>query len=273
MGLMRLMRLTRMMRRRIPLFLPFLLIAWIQPMLPAAQPPDSASHFEVDPDLIRINAFYKGTNVHVRADLPRDCDGAAVKIQGEDEALELNRKGRVSIFWLNVDEVIVSNAPGIYMINSTGSLDRICTPGDRVKRTLGYKALQDRIHIQSRKELSGTEFSEFVALKEHNGSYQRLTTARLVHDAAGGTGLEAVFHIPPVMPSGNYQIQLYCFKNLVFMGQSAAGFRVEKVGLPNSLYSLAYNHAAAYGVLAILIAMATGIVMGLIFGSRSRRKQ
>ena len=270
---MRLTRLMRLMRTRFPLFLLLLLLAWIQPDLRAAQTPEAASHFEVTPDLIRINAFYKGTDVHIRAELPVGCDGAVLKIQGEDEAVELNRKGRVSIFWLNVDEVIVSNAPGIYMINSTGPLDKVCTPGDQTKWTLGYRALQDRIHIQSGKELSGTEFPEFVALKEHNGSYQRLTTGRLIHDAAGGPGLEAVLHIPPVMPSGNYQIQLYCFKKLVFMGQSAAGIRVEKVGLPNSLYSLAYGHPAAYGVLAILIAMATGIVMGLIFGSRSRRKQ
>ena len=270
---MRLTRLMRLMRTRFPLFLLLLLLAWIQPDLRAAQTPEAASHFEVTPDLIRINAFYKGTDVHIRAELPVGCDGAVLKIQGEDEAVELNRKGRVSIFWLNVDEVIVSNAPGIYMINSTGPLDKVCTPGDQTKWTLGYRALQDRIHIQSGKELSGTEFPEFVALKEHNGSYQCSFKATLLQAADGNKQLSALLHIPPVMPSGNHQVRLYCFKNFALIGQSSATLRVEKVGVPNFLYSLAYRHPALYGLLAIVIAMVTGIIMGVIFSARPRRKQ
>jgi uncharacterized protein (TIGR02186 family) len=238
-----------------------------------AQTPDASPQIDITPDLIHIDAFYKGADVSIRGELPDECDGAVLKIQGKDEDIILSRKGRVSIFWLNVDEVAVSNAPGIYMINSSGPLSEICTLKDQDAWTLGYKSLQKKIRIQSQKELSGSEFSEFITLKEHNGSYQRLITAQLIQDAANKTTLNAVFRIPPVMPSGNYQIQLYFFKDLALLGQSSARIRVEKVGLPNWLYSLAYAHPAAYGLLAIIIAMATGIIMGLIFGSRSRRKK
>jgi uncharacterized protein (TIGR02186 family) len=251
----------------------FMLIASGRQIPLWAQAQDVLAQINIAPDLIRIHAFYKGENVNIRAELPDGCDGAVLKIQGEDEEITLNRKGRISIFWLNVDEVTVSKAPGIYMVNSSGPLDRISTLKDQIAWTLGYKALQQRIQIQSRNELSGSEFSEFVALKEHNGSYQSATSAQLTQDPANRPTLKAVFKIPPVMPSGNYQIQLFCFKNLVFIGQTSGRLRVEKVGLPNLLYSLAYAHPAAYGLLAIIIAMATGIMMGVIFGSRSRRKQ
>jgi uncharacterized protein (TIGR02186 family) len=243
-----------------------------QPLLPA-QNPDPSSTMAVSPELISINALYKGTDVSIRADLPGACDGAVVKIQGADHDEVLSRKGKVSIIWMNVDEVTVSNAPGIYILNSSGPLDRICAPEEQNRLMLGYDALQERIVIRGKKGSAGSDFSEFIMLKEHSGSYQRSATGRLIQDAAGKTAFEAVLHVPPVMPSGDYQIQLYCFKNLVLLGQSSASLRVEKVGVPNYLYSLAFDHPAAYGLLAIVIAMATGIVMGTVFGSRNRRKQ
>jgi hypothetical protein len=261
------------MCKRFSFFLLLLLVAWNKQSLLPAQTPDGSSQIDVIPDLISIGAFYKGTDVNIRAELPDGCDGVVLKIQGEDEEITLSRKGKVSIFWLNVDEVAVSKAPGIYMINSSGPLDTICALKDQDAWTLGYKALQKRIHMQSRRDLSGSEFSEFIMLKEHGEAYQRLTTAQLIRAAGNSPKLEAVFHIPPVMPSGDYQIQLYCFENLVLMEQFDAQLRIEKIGLPNWLYSLAFAHPAAYGLLAIIIAMATGAVMGLIFGSRSRRKQ
>ena len=260
------------MRRRFSFLLLLLSIGLSSQNFLRAQTQEELSNLDVDPDLISINAFYRGADVSIRAGLPDGCDGAVLKIQGEDEEIKLNRKGRVSIFWLNVDEVTVSNAPGIYMINSSSPLDGICTLKDRNAWTLGYEALEKRIRIQSGKELSGSEFSEFITLKEHNGSYARITTAQLLRNAAGQPALKADFHIPPVMPSGRYQIQLYCFKDLVLTAQSSAELRVEKIGLPNYLYSLAHTHPAGYGLLAIVIAMATGIIMGLVFGSRSRRK-
>lgn len=261
------------MYKRFSFFILFLLFAWNRQNLLPAQTPNGSLHIDVSPDFISINTFYKGADVNIRAELPDGCDGAVLKIQGKDEEIQLNRKGKISVFWLNVDEVTVSNAPGIYMINASGPLDKICALKDQDAWTLGYRALQKQIRIQSQKELSGSEFSEFIALKEHKGAYQSITTAQLTQIAANRPSLEAVFHIPPVMPSGDYVIQLYCFKNLVLMGRSNAQLHVEKIGLPNRLYSLAFDHPAAYGLLAIIIAMATGIMMGLIFGSRSRRKQ
>jgi hypothetical protein len=49
--------------------------------------------------------------------------------------------------------------------------------------------------------------------------------------------------------------------------------RVEKKGIPKYLYSFAFDHPAFYGLFACIIAMATGIIMSLVFGSRKRKKR
>jgi len=230
------------------------------------------TNFSITPDIIRINAFYKGTELAVRADLPLDCDGAVVTIQGTEEQITLKRKGRVYIFWLNVDDVTVSNAPGIYIVDSSAPLESICSAETRQTFLLGYDALKEHIDIQSKNSLTGTEFSDFIKLKEHNDSYQQNTESQLFPaDDKNGNSFEAYLHIPPVMPSGEYQVRLYCFKDGALSGRSSAALKVEKVGIPNYLYSLAFNHPAFYGVFACVIAMATGIIMSLIFGSRRKR--
>ena len=231
-----------------------------------------STNLSITPDTIRINAFYKGTEVAVSADLPVDCNGAVVKIQGTEEQITLKRKGKVYIFWLNVDDVTISNAPGIYIVNSSGPLNDICAAETRQTLLLGYDALKEHIKIRSKNDLLGSEFSDFIKLKEHNSSYQQNTTAQLIPAADNkGYSFRASLNIPPVMPSGDYQILLYYFKDLTLAGKSSATLKVGKVGVPNYLYSLAFNHPAYYGVFACIIAMATGIVMSLIFGSRRKR--
>ncbi len=250
----------------------FILVFIAKPGCLLAQGLSQSPEIKIAPDHVSINAFYKGSDVMVSADIPSVCDGAVVKIQGEDEKTILNRKGKVSIFWLNVGEVTFTNAPVIYILNASNPLDSICASEEQKRLMLGYAALKERIIIDCETALSGTEFDEFVRLKEHNGSYQNSLTAELLPALDRNTRFTSVLHIPPVMPSGNYQIKFYYFKNFALTGQTSAVLSIEKVGIPNFLYSLAYSHPAAYGLLAIVIAMATGIIMGMIFSSRPRRK-
>ena len=228
----------------------------------------------IEPEAIQINAFYKGTDLVVHADLPMECDGAVVKIQGNAENVILKRKGKVSLFWLNVDDVTVSNAPDIYILDSSDSLENICSPDTRQKLLLGYDALKQQMDIQAGKDLVGSEFSEFIKLKEHYGAYLQTVTAKLQPDTdTKHNAFNAVLHIPPVMPSGDYQVHLFYFNNGTLSGESEATLSVEKIGVPKYLYTLAFDHPAFYGLFACVIAMATGIIMSLIFGSRKRKKR
>ena len=226
------------------------------------------------PEDIQIDTFYKGTDLVVRADLPLECTGAVVKIQGKAEDVTLKRKGRVYLFWLNVDDVTVEQAPDIYILDSSDSLENICSPETRRKLLLGFDALQGRIRIRGEKNPTVSEFSEFVKLKEHYGAYRTTATARLRPDAeARYNAFEAVLHIPPAMPSGDYPVHLYYFKDGILSGESEVMLRVEKKGIPKYLYSFAFDHPAFYGLFACIIAMATGIIMSLVFGSRKRKKR
>ena len=49
------------------------------------------------------------------------------------------------------------------------------------------------------------------------------------------------------------------------VSNTCTDLKVEMVGFPAWLATLAYQHGAAYGVLAVVIAIVTGFAMGFIF--------
>jgi hypothetical protein len=63
---------------------------------------------------------------------------------------------------------------------------------------------------------------------------------------------------------------MYCFGEDQSISDASTEFTVEKVGLPQKLSALAFNHGALYGILSIAVAIVAGIVMGLLFGSKSK---
>jgi hypothetical protein len=73
--------------------------------------------------------------------------------------------------------------------------------------------------------------------------------------------------IPSHMPPGKYDIHLYCFKEGKVLKEETTFLEIKRIGLPQLMINLANNHPAVYGLVAILVAMAVGLLMGVIFSS------
>ncbi len=53
------------------------------------------------------------------------------------------------------------------------------------------------------------------------------------------------------------------------MEQKIEEIEVRMVGFPAFLATLAYEHAALYGIVAVVIAIATGFLMGFLFKGKT----
>lgn len=238
---------------------------WTPGVVPADSSPGS---FMISPAHIRIGTFYRGTTARAAAEVP-PCEGTVMKLVGEDENVVLNRKARVGIVWLNVAKVTVKDAPRVYLLAASGDLAGICPKQERERLELDYDSLRRRVSFESDGPLMGGEFADFVALKEHSGTYD--TGGRIVMQPGqeGGQRLSAELAIPSAMPPGRYMLRLYCFEAGSLAYEDSSQITIEKVGLPRLMTNLAYNHAAIYGIVAIVVAMGMGVVMGLLFNARS----
>ncbi len=218
------------------------------------------------PDTIDVGTFYNGSDVQVAADIP-ESDGAVLVMEAGRDEIKLNRKGRVAGIWLNVAQVTVENVPKVYILAASDSLENICSPDVRRKMQIGTEYLRDEIKFICDKPLTGTEFEEFLKLKTDNGTYNMDVGIDLTPAAPGRMTLSATLPIAPTIPPGTYQVLLYCFKDGVQIGRGKTQLVVKRIGLARMMANLAHEHAAAYGLLAIVVAMMVGIVMGVIFDS------
>jgi uncharacterized protein (TIGR02186 family) len=229
-----------------------------------------AADLRVSPQSIRAGTLYRGAEVHIAADIPLS-DGAVIKIEGGNKELVLNRKGKLGIVWLNVAKVMVKNAPQIYILASSDALEEICSQEDRKRLGLGFDALKGELEFESEKPLTGSEFHEFLKLKRHSGAYSADQSAELKPAGAGRQELSAVLSVPPTIPPGEYKVLLYYFRDRSLAGEAEATLSIEEVGFPLLMTDLAYEHAGPYGILAIVVAMVAGVVIGLVFSARRGR--
>jgi uncharacterized protein (TIGR02186 family) len=247
------------------LLIVFLLLAL--PWLPRAQSAGEDDSMTVDPDHIKIGTFYHGTDVNITADIPL-CEGVVVKIESEGKEVVLNRKAKIGFIWMNVAKVTVEGAPEVYVLASSDEVAAICSPGERERLGIGLETLESSVSFSSEKPLTGKEFRDFLKLKKHAGTYNDNISIVLEPAGDGRQTVTAELPLPSVMPSGNYTLRLYCFDAGILIEESSAQLKIEKAGLPRLESELAHEHAAAYGVAAVLVAMVAGIAMGVIFSSK-----
>ena len=233
---------------------------------PAQGEDNRPMNVQLDPDSIKVGVFYHGSDVHVTAET-QSCDGAVVVLKAGNEDITFNRKGRKAGIWLNVAQLTVSRVPEVYLLASSRNLDEICSAEMQRQLSLGVDALRFQMELIHERPLIGSEADEFFKLKAENGTYETDIPLQLTRKGENRTRLSAVLPISSAVPPGDYNLALYCFKGGLLTQQGTSELNIERVGLVDLLASLAYEYAALYGVLAILIAMMVGIVMGVIFHS------
>ena len=236
--------------------------------LQAGENSENVKNFKINPDYIDIGAFFDGAQVTVSAEIP-ECDGVVIELEGKIQDIVLNKKGKKAFLWLNVAQMTVKNAPSVYIIDSSDKLNKICSVQELEKELIGYAALKHKITFQSDKSLTGSEFDEFIKLKEHNGSYNITSRAIISPFSGGRQKVESILTIPSFILAGEYELFLYCFKNGSLISKASSTFLIEEVGLTRLTKNLAFGNPVIYGISAIIIALAAGIIIGILFSKKA----
>jgi len=174
---------------------------------------------------------------------------------------------------MNVGEVEIAGAPHVYLLHASGTLDELASSAALDSVGLGYAALA---HGASVKDSAGEDdrlFAEFVRLKESDGLYTVTEGAVEVVESGepGRVRLSTDFHLPPKTPPGEYRILVHGFGEGGGRVLGEAVLRVEQVGMAAAIRSLATDHGLGYGILAVVVAIAVGLLTGVLFGLGSRK--
>jgi Putative transmembrane protein (Alph_Pro_TM) len=224
----------------------------------------ASPEFQLVPRVLEIGAFFQGEAVTVTGSIPAGTE-AIVEVLGRTGHETLMRKGRRGGLWMNVGEMDIKGAPSLYLVMST-SPDLLSASEAEVP--WGFPAIKR--HITLAGDLKANEQAEFQAqfldLKESEGLYAALPGALKVSRAEGGrASLRGTFHLPANVKPDTYKVCLSVIRQGQVLDKQCNDFTVKMVGFPSLLSTLAYEHGAFYGILAVVIAIFTGFSMGYLF--------
>ena len=219
------------------------------------------SGLQVNPPVVEISTFFHGLEVTVTGTIPAGHQAVA-EVTGPVSEEHLMRKGRRGPLWMNVGEINVSGAPSLYLV--LASAPALVTG----EAPWGFAALMKHISLSGQVQPDEqTKFQEqFLLLKKSQQLYAAMPEGLKTAPAADGRlAVTGKFWLPSNVRPDTYKVCLAAVLDGKATEQQCADLVVKMVGFPALLMSLAYQHAALYGILAVVIAILTGFIMGYLF--------
>ena len=229
---------------------------------------DQGLQFSIVPNSVVIGTFYNGDRVTVTGQLPEDCE-AVLRIMGQSGDLKLKKKGKVGgLLWMNLDTVTLENVPSVFMLYTAREFNQLLGPNPELSqlKKLGWASLRENTRIIADSADHDALFKEFIKLKEMEGFY--CTNQGLLNygkTAASQKSFEVSVPIPARFPPGRYQVEVYAVRDGQIVTQAVQPFEVKMVGFPAMLSSFAFNRGALFGLFAVVVAIAAGLVIGVVF--------
>ncbi len=221
-------------------------------------------------NLINIDLSYRGDQIYFFGVSPiKDCDLIIRLTAEKSEKVKLSVKGRVGPFWMSVKQYEVSNAPLIYKIHSTRPLEQIVSPETAQELGMGYGAVRQQIKLHLiRGEAAAADadlvFKGLVKIKEKANLYSIVAGPQGL-EIAEGRLFKHYFRFPPAATEGRYVVESFAFLQGQPVGYGRDVIEIKKVGLERWLTSVSQNHPALFGIMAVFIALAAGLLVGMIF--------
>lgn len=216
---------------------------------------------KVDKSVVEISTFYNGTTIHASGQVPPGAE-AVIRVSGRPENTHVKKKGKVGgLLWMNVGDLEFDNAPKVYMLYAANA-DMLQLGSAEYP----MMALKDRIEIKPDGEDTAFLLKEFLRMKKKASVYaENADAVSYSSDGASGRQYDVDLVIPPRMRPDDYSIEVFAVAGNKVIGTSTQELQIKQVGFPAQLTALAFDHSLLHGILAVLIAIAAGFLMGAIF--------
>jgi uncharacterized protein (TIGR02186 family) len=225
----------------------------------------AAATTQVSPSDIPITLFYHGVPVEIKGQAAPGEDVMIKVTPSEQKEFHLKYKGKAAgIFWMKLGTLVFKNLPSTYLLASSGPVDKVAAQAEREAESLGFTALQKKAEITAEKGAmpAGDWFAQFLDFKKKEKLYAVQEGAVKVNaDGSYQLTLAWPFQAPP----GTYKVETITAKDGHVTGRSEAAITVELTGVVAQLSKMSSDNRAMYGILSILVAIAAGFGVGMIF--------
>jgi len=120
------------------------------------------------------------------------------------------------------------------------------------------------IRGESAPEDADVVWKGLLKIKERGNLYNIVEDPKRL-EVAEGKLFKHYFRFPAAATEGRYLVESYCFQNGQLVGYGKDVIQIKKVRLENWLTHTSKNQALFYGIMAVLIALGAGLLVGVIF--------
>jgi hypothetical protein len=136
--------------------------------------------------------------------------------------------------------------------------------------TLRLNGLSRNAQVEASSGTDGKScFEELIKLKKGEGLYRELTGNVSYGSVSDGSKTFQVdIPIPSRLAPGDYAVEVAAVEDGEIEALGRHEITVRLAGAPAMLSNLAFGHGAAYGILATIIALLSGLAIGMVFKSK-----
>ncbi|HSD93490.1 MAG TPA: TIGR02186 family protein [Methyloceanibacter sp.] len=176
-------------------------------------------------------------------------------IRSPSQPLVVRRKERVFGIWVNTPGHVFPAVPGFYAALSTRPFRAIAS--DQTLKELGIGIANLDFGQPPNDEVKEAQFrSAMIRLKKQQRLFQELDDGVAF---VGRSLFRATVALPVNVPIGRYTADVYLFRDGELISKSLSTLEVSKAGFERTIYVLAFAHPLLYGLLAVLVAVLTGL--------------
>lgn len=216
---------------------------------------DDALTIDLADDQVDITLGFDGAHLSLFG-VKEDTDAeVAIIVRGPTYPMIVRRKAQVMGIWLNRQSLTFDDVP-VYYDLAIGSPEALLTTADiRKEHEIGLDGLHFR-NKDNEDEATIQKFREALIRNKQIQGHFPLEAKKITY--LRSNFFRADFYVPPDVPTGDYIIETFLFKEQKLINKKLTQLRVAQVGFNYSINEFAYSNGFVYGVVAVLFAMVSG---------------
>jgi uncharacterized protein (TIGR02186 family) len=185
----------------------------------------------------------------------------AVVVQGPPQDVVVRRKERLLGVWANRTSRRFEDVPSFYVMHLSENFEAAADPEELGQYRLGMASLP--FVQEAAAEGTAESFADaLIDLKAAHALYQEQKNA--VAFLAPNV-FRTTFFLPSDVPTGEYRVNVYLFRDDSFLAGAAQTLTIVKAGFSERIARSAIEHPLPYGLVCVGLALLTGWLAGLIF--------
>ena len=233
--------------------------------------PIAAAHAEslvstLSDEAVSITSSFTGERIVVFGAIrggPEDATGyeVAVVVQGPEQDVIVRQKERLLGVWANRTAREFKAVPSYYVMHLSENFSAAVSPEQLVQYRLGLQSLP--FVQEANTEATAERLAEaLIGLKTQRALYvEREEEVRFLAPNVFRT----TFFLPSDIPTGEYRVSVYLFRNEAFLAGSTQILSIAKGGFSDQLARAAIDFPLPYGLVCVALAIFTGWLAGVVF--------